>query len=366
MEEKTVLVGTYTRPIRFGTGKILEGKGVGIYCFRFDSERGTFKHTSAAEAVNPSFLVASKDRKFVYAVNELKEAQGQASGMVSSFAFDVTTGHLEYLNSQLSWGTDPCHIELDRSGKWAAVANFMSGSVAIYPILADGSLGQAACRIHHQGSSIDPARQKGPHAHAVIFDTTNTHIFVPDLGIDKVVTYDFDAETGFLTHNERFSAVSKPGSGPRFMEIHPSGRFAYIINELDSTVTACIFDADTETLRAFQTASTLPAGFAGQSSCADLHISPSGRHLYASNRGHDSIAIFAIDTESGRLKPLAFESTRGGVPRNFTLDPTGHWLLAANQDTDTIVLFAVDPESGLLAFTGTELRVPTPVCVRFA
>jgi 6-phosphogluconolactonase len=181
-----------------------------------------------------------------------------------------------------------------------------------------------------------------------------------------MVAYDFDAATGTLIPNEGFSSESKPGSGPRYMEIHPSGRFAYTVNELDSTVTASFFDADVGILRVFQTVTTLPAGFIGQNSCADLHIAPSGRRLYVSNRGHNSIVLFEIDSESGELRPLAFESTRGRVPRSFTLDPAGRWLLAANQDTDNIVLFAVDESSGLLEFTGTELHVPTPVCVRFA
>ncbi|MCX7028007.1 MAG: lactonase family protein [Spirochaetes bacterium] len=366
MEERIVLVGTYTQPIRFGTGRILEGKGAGIYCFRFDPEAKTFRFISTIETVNPSFLVATKDRRFVYAVNELKETEGQASGRVSAFALNEAMGRLDYLNNQLTWGTDPCFVELDRLERWAVVANFMSGSVSVYPIFGDGSLGPVVCHIQHQGSSVDPARQKGPHAHSVIFDTSNSHVFVPDLGMDRMVAYDFDAATGTMVPNEGFGSASKPGSGPRYMEIHPSGRFAYTVNELDSTVAASFFDSGTETLQAFQTISTLPAGFTGQSSCADLHISPSGRHLYASNRGHDSIAVFAIDANSGELSLLTFEPARGGVPRNFAIDPSGDWILVANQDTDNIVLFAVDKESGLIEFTGTELRVPTPVCVRFA
>ncbi len=363
--EQIVLVGTYTQPIRFGTGRILEGKGEGIYCYRFDPENGRFRFVSLTKGVvNPSFLTATRDLNFVYAVNELKKVEGEDSGMISAFAFDAATGGLTYLNHRLTLGTDPCFVELDRSEKFAAVANFMSGSVAVFPLRADGSLGKIASFVQHSGHSIDPARQSGPHAHSIVFDSSNRTMFVPDLGLDTMVAYDFDGHTGCLAANPSRSAASVPGVGPRHMEIHPSGTHAYTVNELGSTITASKYDAEAMTLGAFQEISTLPAGYSGSSTCADLHIGKSGRFLYASNRGHDSIAVYAIDEATGRLKLMGHESTRGGVPRNFTLDATGLWMLVANQDTDQIVLFKVDPDNGMLRYSGTELKIPTPVCVR--
>lgn len=363
--EQIILIGTYTEPIRFGTGRILEGKGEGIYCYRFDPEKGSFRFISLAKGVtNPSFLTATKDLKYVYAVNELKKAEGQDSGLISAFAFDAATGSLTFLNSQLTWGTDPCFVELDRKEKFAAVANFMSGSVAVFPLQPDGSLGKAVCVVQHSGHSVDPARQAGPHAHSIIFDTTNRTMFVPDLGLDSMVAYEFNERSGCLVANSARSAASIPGAGPRHMEIHRSGRFAYTVNELGSTITAQKFDAEAMTLSAFQEISTLPAGYSGASTCADLHIGLSGRFLYASNRGHDSIAIYSIDAGTGHLELLGHESTRGGVPRNFAVDATGRWLLVANQDTDQIVLYRIDQATGMLQFSGTELEIPTPVCVR--
>ncbi len=363
--EQIVLIGTYTQPIRFGTGRILEGRGEGIYCYRFDPENGSFRFVSLAKGVvNPSFLTATRDLKYVYAVNELKKAEGQDSGMLSAFAFEASSGSLTYLNRQLTMGTDPCFVELDRGEKFAAVANFMSGSVAVFPLTTDGSLGKAVSFIQHSGGSVDPVRQTGPHAHSIIFDPSNRTMFVPDLGLDSMVAYDFDGSTGRTSANPSRCAASVPGVGPRHMEIHPSGRFAYTVNELGSTVTASGYDAKTMRLSAFQEISTLPAGYSGSSTCADLHIGHSGQYLYASNRGHDSIAIYSIDPGTGRLAALGHESTRGGVPRNFTLDATGQWMLVANQDTDQIVLFRVDQASGMLRYSGTELNIPTPVCVR--
>jgi len=365
MKELTLLVGTYTEPIRFGTGRILEGKGEGIYCYRFDPEKGKFRFSSLTKGVvNPSFLTATRDLKFVYAVNELKKAEGQDSGMISAFAFDSASGSLTFLNSRLTGGTDPCFVALDQREKFAVVANFMSGSVAVFPLRPDGSLGEASCVVQHAGRSLDAARQAGPHAHSIIFDSSNRTMFVPDLGLDSIVAYDFDETSGRIAANPARSAPSIPGAGPRYMEIHGNGRFAYTVNELGSTITASAYDAQAMTLSAFQEISTLPADYKGSSTCADLHIGASGSFLYASNRGHDSIAIYSIDEKTGRLEALGHESTRGGVPRNFTLDDTGRWLLVANQDTDQIVLYSVDAATGLLEFSGTELKVPTPVCVK--
>jgi len=365
MKELTLLVGTYTEPIRFGTGRILEGKGEGIYCYRFDPEKGKFRFSSLMKGVvNPSFLTATRDLKFVYAVNELKRAEGRDSGTISAFAFDPASGSLTFLNRRLTWGTDPCFVALDQRGKFAAVANFMSGSVAVFPLRPDGSLGEASCVVQHSGHSIDSARQAGPHAHSVIFDPSNRTIFVPDLGLDSIVAYDFDETGGLIAASPARNAPSLPGAGPRYMELQRSGRFAYTVNELNSTITASNYDPQAQTLTAFQEISTLPAEYKGSSTCADLHIGASGRFLYASNRGHNSIAIYSIDEKTGRLKTLGHESTRGGVPRNFTLDASGRWMFVANQDTDQIVPYRIGSTTGMLEYSGTELKVPTPVCVR--
>ncbi|HEY9053213.1 MAG TPA: lactonase family protein, partial [Rectinemataceae bacterium] len=237
MNELTLLVGTYTQPIRFGTGKILEGKGAGIYCFRLDLAKRCFRFVEATVGVvNPSFLTASADGKRVYAVNELKEWEGEASGTLSSFSFDSASGRLGFLNLHPTWGTDPCYVELDKSGRWAAVANFMSGSIAIFPILADGSLGPAAARVQHEGSGPDPARQNGPHAHSTVFSSDNRTLYVPDLGLDMVVAYAFDPASGSLSLEPASSLRAPRGAGPRHVVFHPSGMFAYVVNELASSV----------------------------------------------------------------------------------------------------------------------------------
>jgi len=366
MKELTLLVGTYTRPIKFGTGKILEGKGAGIYCFRLDQSKPGFRLVEVTgDVVNPSFLAASADARRVYAVNELKEWEGKASGTLSSFSFDPATGRLDFLNLRPTWGTDPCYVELDRSGRWAAVANFMSGSIAIFPVLSDGSLGSAATRVQHEGSGPDPLRQNGPHAHSTVFSSDNRTLYVPDLGLDMVVAYDFDPETGSISPEPGMSLRAPRGAGPRHVQFHPSGRFAYVVNELSSSVSAYDRTEASAPIDPALTLSTLPEGFSGVNSCADLKFHPSGVWFYVSNRGHDSIAAFSIDPDSGLPRLEGVESTRGGVPRNFAIDPSGAWLVAANQDTDNLVLFSIDQGTGRLEYTGVSQAVPTPVCVLF-
>jgi len=371
MKELTLLVGTYTQPIKFGTGKIMEGKGAGVYCFRLDPRGSGFRSIAVAEnTVNPSFLAASADGRRVFAVNELKEWEGKAGGTLSSFSFDSASGRLDFLNLHPTWGTDPCYVELDKSGRWAAVANFMSGSIAIFPILPNGSLGPAATRVQHEGSGPDPLRQKGPHAHSTVFSKDNRTLYVPDLGLDMVVAYDFDPASGSLAPNRGNSLRAPRGAGPRQVVFHPSGRFVYVVNELSSSVSAYDLgrSGGAESPAAIdpvQMLSTLPEGFAGLNSCADIKIHPQGTWLYASNRGHDSIAVFSINPDSGHLRFEGVESTRGGVPRNFAIDPSGSWLVAANQDTDNLVLFAIDQGTGRPRYTGVSQSVPTPVCVIF-
>jgi 6-phosphogluconolactonase len=285
---------------------------------------------------------------------------------VSAFRIDQETGALTYLNSKATHGTDPCHLIVDKSGRFVLVANFMSGSVCVLPILADGSLGDDTAFIQHEGSSVDPRRQAGPHAHAVELDAAGRFVFVPDLGLDKVMIYELDRTNGTLTPAATPSVSTAPGAGPRQLVMHPKGGYAYLINELNSTMTAFRYDAETGALEPLQTLSTLPEGYAGPTSCAEVQIAPDGSHLYGSNRGHDSIVIYAIDQATGRLTLVGHESTRGHIPRNFEVHPSGLFLVAANQDTDNLVMFRIDPASGKLEATGQSIEAPTPICVRFA
>ena len=364
--ETIIYVGTYTEPILFGTGRILEGKGQGIYRYRLDRSSGAMELIDTTTGVtNPSYLAFDSTRRFLYAVNELKTWHDRPTGTVSAFAVDPVSGALEFLNRQMTHGTDPCHVEVARDGRHVFVANFMSGSVCVLPVQNDGSLAPASDFIQHQGSGVDPNRQRGPHAHSVIFDPAERFAFIPDLGLDKLATYVFDPNRGKLERHERPWFKATPGAGPRHLAFRPDGRFAYLINELDSSLTALAYDGVNGCFRELQTLSTLPENFKGESTCADVHVSPDGRFVYASNRGHDSIVIFGIDVASGMLRRIGHSSTQGQTPRNFALDPEGTFLLAANQDSDTIVSFRIDKERGTLDPTGHVTKVPTPVCVKF-
>jgi 6-phosphogluconolactonase len=364
-KERRVFVGTYTEPIRFGTGKVLEGKGQGIYAYRLDASSGSMEQINLAEGgPNPSYLALDPSCRYLYAVNELKAFEGAPSGAVSAFSVDLDSGELRFLNRKPSHGTDPCHLTVHPSGRYVLVANFMSGSVCVLPIRGDGSLGDATEVIQHRGSSVDPARQSGPHAHAVVLDEAGRHAFVPDLGLDRVMVYKFDSERGTLAPHDEPWVETAPGAGPRQLVLHPRGGYAYLINELDSTMTAFRYDGDRGTLCEIQTLSTLPKGFAGASTCAEVQIAPSGKFLYGSNRGHDSIVIYAIDQADGTLTCVGHQSTLGRTPRHFVVGPEGVFLLAANQDTDNLVVFRLDPASGELVATGHSVDVPTPVCVR--
>jgi len=350
-----VYVGTYT-----------QGKSKGIYLFHMDPASGRLTPAGlAAVTVNPSFLAIAPNHRFLYAVNEIGEFGGTSSGAVSAFAIDPSTGKLTLLNQQSSRGAGPCHLIVDKQGKNVLVANYGGGSVVVLPIRPDGRLGPATAFIQHQGSSVNPQRQKEPHAHSMNLDAANRFAFAADLGLDKVLIYRFDPAKGSLAPNDPVSVSVAPGSGPRHFAFHPSGRWAYVINEINSTVTALSYDAKTGTLRALQTVSTLPEGFAGNNSTAEVQVSPDGKFVYGSNRGDDSLAIFAIDPDTGLLSALGRQSTQGKTPRGFGIDPAGRFLLAANQDSDSVVVFRIDPETGKLQPTGQVEEVPKPVCVQF-
>jgi 6-phosphogluconolactonase len=295
------------------------------------------------------------------------EYDGLKSGAVSSFEIDGKTGELRFLNKQPSMGGAPCHITTSANGKFALVANYMGGNVAVLPIGDDGRLGKAIDVEQHTGTGPNKERQEAAHAHSIILDTQNKFAFVNDLGIDRVMIYEFDKGKGTLTTNAKQPFYSTAaGAGPRHFKFHPNGKFAFVVNELDMTLTSLAYDAASGGLKAIDTLSTLPAGVSGPSnSCADLHVSPNGDHVYASNRGHDSIAVYAFDKNSGKMQLVEIVSTRGKTPRNFAIDPSGSYLLAANQRSNSIVTFAIDSKTGKLTYTGSSIETPTPVCLQF-
>ncbi|HEX2476783.1 MAG TPA: lactonase family protein, partial [Lacipirellulaceae bacterium] len=275
------------------------------------------------------------------------------------------TGKLKLLNQQSSMGTGPCHLILDRTGRHVFVANYGSGSVAVLPVAADGRLGEATDVVQHEGKSVNPQRQEGPHAHCVTLDPANRFLFVCDLGLDKVMIYKFDAANGKLAPNKPAFAAVAPGAGPRHMVFRPDGRFAYVVNELNSTVTAFAYDANAGALKELQTVSTLPEYFDGPNTCAEIGIHPSGKYVYASNRGHDSVVLFAVDREKGILSYVEEQSTGGKTPRHFGIQPSGAHMAIANQNSDTLLLCRIDEANGRLKPSGVFAEAPTPSCIQF-
>lgn len=337
----------------------------GIYAARFDASTGKLTSLGlAAEAAEPSFLTVDSRGRFLYAINETSNYNGQPTGAVSAFAINPDTGKLSFLNQVSSHDEGPAHIILDRTGKFALISNYTLGSVAVFPVLKDGRLGDASWFVQHKGSSVDVERQKGPHAHAIAISPDNRFAIVADLGLDQLLIYPFDALRGTLGTKPKI-VKTPPGSGPRHLIFSFDGRFLYVITEMKSTVIAYSYDATTGDLHELQTVSTLPAAFNGRNSAAEIEIHPNGRFLFASNRGDDSIAVFAVDSHLGTLKLLEIDPAAGKTPRNFAVDPSGSWLLAANQDSDAIVVFHIDRKTGHLLPTGETLKVPSPVCLKF-
>ncbi|MBX2820775.1 MAG: lactonase family protein [Rhodothermaceae bacterium] len=350
-------------PLYIGTYTNKESEG--IYRALFNPASGELTDFRlAAPASNPSFLAIHPQKTHLYSVNEVTDYEGAPSGAVSAFSMQQG-GELEHVNSQATQGGAPCYISMDAHGRWVLTANYGGGNVALFPVLENGQLSEASSLIQHEGSSVHPRRQQGPHAHCIVLDKSDRYAYAADLGIDKVMIYQLDQEQGQLIPNNPPFVEMAPGAGPRHFAFHPDGVHAFAINELDSTITAFGFDETTGALNPISTASTLPSDFQGTNSCADIHIHPSGRHVYGSNRGHDSIAVMEFDAPSGTLGLVATEPTQGETPRNFCLDPTGQYLLVANQQTDTIVSFSIDAETGLLSSTGHMLNAPTPVCLKF-
>jgi 6-phosphogluconolactonase len=349
-------VGTYTQ----------EGSSKGIYGYRFDATTGQSTPLGlAAETTNPSFVALAPNGRFLYAVNEVQNYNGANSGGVSAFSIDRATGKLTLLNEVRSRGADPCYIIVDKSGKYVLVANYTGGSIAVFPVLEDGKLGEASAFVQHTGHGANPQRQEGPHAHSIDLSPDNRLAFVDDLGLDELLVYKFDSTKGTLTPNDPPFVKLDAGAGPRHFVLHPSGKFAYVVAEMASSVTAFSVDLKTGRLQRLQTMSTLPEGFTGENDDAEVHIAPSGKFLYTSNRGHDSIAIFAIDSQKGTLTKIDDVPTQGKIPRSFEIDPTGKFLLAENSKSDNIVVFRIDQQTGRLTPTGQTLDVGSPVCVKF-
>ncbi len=349
-----VYVGTYTG-----------SKSKGIYGFRFNPQIGGLDEIGlVGVVVNPSFLALSPDHKYLYAVSELGNDK-KTNGFVSGFSIDKQSGALKLINKVSSVGGGACHLVIDKTQRMLLVANYGSGSVAGFRVNADGSLSDSTALKQHSGSSVNPRRQKGPHAHAVVLSDDNRFVFVPDLGLDQIKSYRIKPAEASLEANDPPYVSVKPGSGPRHFTFHPNHRFAYGVNEMGSSVTAFSYDAAKGALTEVQTISTLPEGFSGVNNSAEIQVSGNGRFLYASNRGNDSIAVFKIDEKRGTLTNIQIVPTQGKTPRNFTIDPTGRYILAANQDSDTIVVLAIDGKSGRLTPTGVTVKAPSPVCIQF-
>lgn len=352
VKDLLLYVGTYTN----------KNNSEGIYLYRMNLSSGKLEKLSSTPGIsNPAFLAIDPTKRFLYAVNESGEFLGKKGGGLTAFAIDQKTGALTKLNEVTSPGV-PCHLSVHPSGKAVLAANYGGGNVVIYPVKKSGKLGEASDVQQHTGKGADPKRQDSPHAHCVMLDAAGKYAFAPDLGIDKVMIYRVHADKANLKSHG--FAATKPGAGPRHFAFHPTYDFAYVISELNSTMTAFSYDKDKGGLTELQTISTLPEGFKDTSYCADVHVHPSGKFLYGSNRGHNSIVIYSIDPV-GKLTLIGHESTRGNWPRNFGIDPTGQFLLVANQNSNSIATFKIDEQTGRLTQAGDLLEIPSPVCLKF-
>lgn len=341
-----VYFGTYTRD-----------QSKGIYVSRFEAGRLS-EPVLAAEVPNPAFLAVHPNRRVLYAVSE------EAKGRVTAYTIDAASGRLTKLGERSSLGAGPCYVSVDRTGRTVLVAHYGSGTVAAFSIKPDGSFGDAASSVAHSGSSVNPQRQEAPHAHSVDVSPDNRYAITADLGIDKVIVHRLKAGKAELGGTASFVSV-KPGSGPRHLAFHPGGRFAYVINELASTITALAWNRSRASLAELQTVSTLPANFTGESTTAEIAVHPSGRFVYGSNRGHDSIAVFAVNASNGTITPVEHVPSGGRSPRSFAIDPSGEWLIAANRTSNNAVLFRIDASTGRLTPVGETVQVNSPVCVLF-
>lgn len=351
-----VYVGTYTQG----------SDSLGIYQLQMEGDTGKLSYVNTTvDVVNPSFLAIHPSKKYLYAVNEIGNYQGKKTGAISSFSINARTGHLKFLNQQSSKGAAPCHLVVDATGKYVLVANYSGGNVCSLPIQNNGTLKTSGSFIQHAGSSIT-SRQTAPHAHSINLDPSNRHAVVADLGIDQLLVYKFNQADGTLTPNSIPGIKMAPGAGPRHFTFHPTGKWGYVINELNRTVTAMNYNSKNGAFQKLQTISTVPEGTRAKgNSTAEIQVHPSGKFLYGSNRGPNTIAMYQVNQQTGKLTAIGYQPTGGEIPRNFKIDPTGNFLLVANQNTHNIVVFQIDSNTGLLKTTGMEIHVPKPVCIKF-
>jgi 6-phosphogluconolactonase len=355
---------SFAKPLLVFVGAYADKPEEGISVYTMCDKTGIMIPTTVLGGQqNPSFLEVHPNGKFLYAVNEIANFNGeQNNGAISSYSLDPKTGKLGLLNQQPTHGAAPCHVSISKDGKSALVANYKGGSVVSYKINQDGTLSKPVSFYHHEGSSVTP-RQKGPHGHSINLDPANKFAFAADLGLDKIIIYGFDPKTSKLTNHSE--AALPPGSGPRHFAITGDSKFAYSLNELTSTVTAFKFDPEKGELTQAQTLSTLPTGYKGNNSTAEVRIHPNGNFLYCSNRGHDSVAVFKLNPKLGTLTPLQWQKTGGKTPRNFNITPDGQFLVAAHQTSNDIIVHEIDSETGLLTKTDNRVLTPRPVCIRF-
>ena len=341
------------------------GDSKGIYLCSYDAKSGELKSLGlAAETPNPTFLAVDQSERILYSVNEVSEYKGGATGAITAFAINRATGRLSEINQIASRGADPCYLSLDKTGKYALVANYTGGSVAAFPVRSDGGLADATAFIQHSGVGKNLERQEGPHPHWIETTPDNSFALIADLGLDKIFVYHFDPSRGSLAPNKPPLVELEAGAGPRHVAFHPNKKLLYVLNELASTVTVISFDSSSGSLLTLQTISSLPTGFSGTNDAAEIHIHPNGNVLFASNRGYNSIAVFSV-VPTGNLTLIDHVPTQGRTPRNFELDPTGSRLLVANQDSNNIVVLEIDVETGGLTATGQQLSFPCPVSLRF-
>jgi 6-phosphogluconolactonase len=354
-DDTLLYVGTYTE----------DGRTDGIHIVRMDARSGKLRRVASMNAgANPSFLAIHPNGRVLYAVNEVDKYKGKEGGGVSAFTIERDSGALTLRNEQSSESGGPCFVSVDRSGRVVLVANYDGGSVALLPIEPDGSLAPASQVVKHTGKGPNADRQEAAHAHCIVVDSSNRFALSADLGADRVFVYSLDLEAKSLRHVEGGDAVMRPGAGPRHIAFHPRLPLVFVANELDSTVATLRFDAERGALSPLDVHSTLPAGWTGTNYPADIHIASSGRTLYLSNRGHNSLAVFSV-SDAGALALVQVISTDGDWPRNFTLDPTGRWVLVANQKSGSVVVFSRDEKSGRLTPTRERIALPSPVCLRF-
>ena len=349
-----LLVGTYT-----------SAGSEGVYVYDFNTANGETKLRDVAKISNPSYLAISPNGKNVFAVSEVANEKSKG-GKIVSFAFDKATGKLTEINKQPSNGSNPCYVTADKSGKWVITGNYSSGTLAVLPVSASGTLDSAVATIAQQGSSVNTDRQNESHVHATVLSPDEKYLYVPDLGTDKIMVYRFNKKTGSLTPAITPFVMTKPGSGPRHFTFHPNKKYAYLVEELTGGISAYRYDKKNGDLALLQNISTLPPDFMGYPGSADIHVSPDGKFLYASNRGaSNTIAIFSIDKKSGGLVAIGHQPVLGKTPRNFNFDPGGNFLLVANQDSNEIVLFNINKQTGLLKDSGKSIQVSKPVCIKW-